>query len=254
MTAELESQPDEMAADRSQHRVSARAYSAHGTETSGAAHLLVVDPRQDDAHLREDLANRGVHVTWVESTLQGLIEFGRVCPAAVIVSADARGVPATEFVATVSQYETTLVIAGLTTDDAADAGRLMLAGAGAVVTRPYGGKAVWEVMQRSRHPLDDQARVSFGPIELDARSYSVRVDGERIADLPLKEFELLRVLLCRAPEVLTDEEVRASLWGNELGGPTDNTIAVHAARLRNRLQGVARVRRIRGRGYSLTLT
>ena len=37
--------------------------------------------------------------------------------------------------------------------------------------------------------------VSFGPIELDARTFTVRVRGERIQDLPLKEFELLRALM-----------------------------------------------------------
>jgi DNA-binding winged helix-turn-helix (wHTH) protein len=56
-----------------------------------------------------------------------------------------------------------------------------------------------------------------------------------------------------APEVLADGELRAAVWGTQTEGPPANTIAVHVGRLRNRLQGVVRIRRIRGRGYSLTL-
>jgi len=95
--------------------------------------------------------------------------------------------------------------------------------------------------------------VVVGPIELDATAYSVRVDGERIADLPLKEFELLRTLMLRAPGVVTDEELRAALWGGTAGWRSGNTIAMHVTRLRARLGDVATIRRIRGRGYSLTL-
>ena len=47
-------------------------------------------------------------------------------------------------------------------------------------------------------------RITYRPIELDALAYTVRIDGERIADLPLKEFELLRTLepYC-APRVIS---------------------------------------------------
>jgi DNA-binding response OmpR family regulator len=216
--------------------------------------LLVVDPRGDGERLRNDMAWRGVHVTRVGSTLDGLIEFGRTNANAVIIAPDAPGLPATEFVSKIREYGAApFVIAALDGADAAEAGPLMLAGAGAAVTRPYTAETVWDVLQKSGHALDGHARVTFGPLELDARAYTVRVDGERIADLPLKEFEVLRTLMHRAPEVLSDDELRAAVWGTDAGGPPANTIAVHVGRLRNRLQGVARIRRIRGRGYSLTL-
>ncbi|MGB0099580.1 MAG: winged helix-turn-helix domain-containing protein [Nocardioides sp.] len=230
----------------------ARAHAEHWAEAT-RAHVLVVDPLGDRARLCQDLSARGIHVTWVGSTLDGLIEFGRINPNAVVVAPDAHGIPADVFVAKLCERDSAFVIAAVDETGAADAGRLMFAGAGAAVTRPYTAKMIWDVLKRSSRAWDDHARVEFGPIELDARAYTVRIDGERIADLPLKEFELLRTLMRRAPEVLSDESLRASLWGRGDGGPTDNTIAVHAARLRGRLQGVAHVRRIRGRGYSLTL-
>ena len=95
--------------------------------------------------------------------------------------------------------------------------------------------------------------MSFGPIELDARAFTVRVRRRADPDLPLKEFELLRVLMCRAPEIMSNDELRVLLWGPDGTQILDNTLAVHVARLRNRLQGIARIRRIRRRGYSLTL-
>lgn len=253
MTANLGEQAhDGLSSHRAPRQVNARAHPGHRAEAIGA-HLLVVDPRPDEANLVADLSSRGVHVTWVSSALDGLLEYGRVDPSAVLVSSAVEGVSASEFIAKIHEYGSTFVAAGVAADDVNDAGRLILAGASAVVARPYRAPEVWGVLQRYRHALDHHARFSLGPIELDARAYTVRVDGARIPDLPLKEFELLRVLLHRAPEVLSDEELRSSLWGSEEGGPTDNTIAVHATRLRSRLQGVARIRRIRGRGYSLTL-
>lgn len=84
----------------------------------------------------------------------------------------------------------------------------MLAGVRAAVERPYTASTIWDLLQGSAHALDDYACVTFGPIELDARAYTVRLHGQRIPDLPLKEFEMLRALLYRAPEVLTNEELR----------------------------------------------
>ena len=239
------------ATSRRPHQFSVRARAGRWNESPGAR-LLVVDARGDRERLRDDLAARGVHVTWAGSTLDGLIEFGRTEPTAVLIAPDAPGVPATEFVCKIREYGAPFVIAALDGAEAAGAGPLMLAGVGAAVTRPYTAETVWDVLQQAGPALDG-ARVIFGPIELEGRAYAVRIDGERIADLPLKEFEVLRTLMYHAPEVLSDSELRAAVWGAQAEGPPANTIAVHVGRLRNRLRGVARIRRIRGRGYSLTL-
>ena len=56
-----------------------------------------------------------------------------------------------------------------------------------------------------------------------------------------------------APRVISNDELRQTLWFYAYTEPTDNTIAVHFGLLRNRLQHVARIRRIRGQGYALTV-
>ncbi|KAA1427508.1 response regulator transcription factor [Nocardioides antri] len=230
----------------------ARTYLHRWAETAGAQ-LLVVDPGRDEAGLTDGMAGRGVHVTWVSSTVDGLVEFGRLDPHTVVVSPDAPGLPAADFVTAIRRHGSPYVVAALEHDNAADVGVLMLAGASAVVARPYSTDHLWELLSHSPRSLREHAHVVVGPIELDAASYRVLIDGERIADLPLKEFELLRALLLRAPGVVTDDELREALWGSDGLRPSGNTIAMHVTRLRHRLGGTADVRRIRGRGYSLTV-
>ncbi|QYJ03911.1 winged helix-turn-helix domain-containing protein [Nocardioides panacisoli] len=239
-------------ATASPRATSVRAYLHRWAEAAGA-HVLVVDPSEDHDGLETAMAGRGVHVTWVGTTTEGLIEFGRLDPHVVVVAADSERGATLEFVTTVAERGTAYVVIGVCSDAAAEAGELMLLGAHAVVSRPYVPEELVDVLDRAPRALDDHACVRFGPIELDAGSYSVRVGESRIGDLPLKEFELLRALLLAAPEVVTDDALRAALWGPAGKRPSGNTIAMHVTRLRHRLEGTAAIRRIRGRGYSLTL-
>jgi DNA-binding response OmpR family regulator len=216
----------------------------------------VVDPSDDGGALAEAMAGRGVHVTWVGSTLDGLVEFGRTDPHAVVVTPEAPGIPADQFVGVIRQHGAPYVIAGTCSPAGGGAdgvGPLMLAGASAVALRPYVPQHLWELLTHAPRSLAEHARLEVGPLVLDAAAYSVRVNGERIADLPLKEFELLRALMLASPGVVTDDELRDALWGSDGKRPGGNTIAMHVTRLRTRLGDVADVRRIRGRGYSLTV-
>lgn len=239
-------------------RQSIRAYLHRWAENAGAQ-LLVVDPGGDESGLAEAMAGHGVHVTWVGNTLDGLVEFGRIDPHAVVVAPEAPGIAAGDFVTRIRRHGSPYVIAS--SDGLNDGARgqsdaigpLMLAGASAVVLRPYAAQQVWDLMTHAPRSVADHARLEVGPIELDATAFTVRVSGERIADLPLKEFELLRALMLASPGVVTDEELRDAIWGTSERRPGGNTIAMHVTRLRARLIDVAVVRRIRGRGYSLTV-
>lgn len=232
-------------------RQSIRAYLHRWTANAGAQ-LLVVDPVGDSAGLAEAMAGHGVHVTWVGDTLDGLVEFGRIDPHVVLVAPEAPGIPAGDFVCRIRRHAAPLVIAGARVGGD-DVGALVLAGASAVVSRPYPAQQVWDLMTQAPRSVADHARVEVGSIELDAAAFTVRVGGERIGDLPLKEFELLRALMLASPGVVTDEELRDAIWGTDGRRPGGNTIAMHVTRLRTRLDGAADVRRVRGRGYSLTV-
>jgi two-component system, OmpR family, response regulator len=223
------------------------------TQASGAP-LLVIDPIGDGESLRVGMAPRGVNVTWVRSALDGLVEFGRTNPRAVIVSPYVSDLPAVDLIATIRKHSRVIVIACLPDGPDSDAGPLVLAGARAIVTLPYTSESVWGLLYDLDSGLDEHALTAYGPLELDVAAYTVRVRGARIPDPPPREFELLRALVQRAPEIVSDEDLAVALWGRHRSGGRDNTMSVHVRRLRTRLEGIADIRRIRGRGYALALT
>src|SRR5215207_7485990 len=153
------------------------------TQASGAP-LLVIDPIGDGESLRVGMASRGVNVTWARSALDGLVAFGRTNPRAVIVSPYVSDLPAVDLIATIRRHSAVIVIAGAPDDPDAGAGPLVLAGARAIVTLPYTAESVWSLLHDLDSGLDEHAMTSYGPRELDAAAYTVRVRGARIPDPP----------------------------------------------------------------------
>ena len=173
----------------------------------------MVDPVVAAGTLAAELAELGVQATAVASTTDGLVEFGRHRPPAVIVAPDAPGVAPTEFVTTIRRFGSPFVVAVMDPANRGHLEELIVAGGSAAIERPYTAVEVWGILEGARHAFPESARVRFGPLELDTRAYIVRISGERIQDLPLKEFELLRTLMHRAPDVRLDLEIRCELWG-----------------------------------------
>ena len=78
-----------------------------------------------------------------------------------------------------------------------------------------------------------------------------RCSGDRVA-LPLKEFELLHLLLANAGRVLPRETLIDRVWGIDYVGDT-KTLDVHVKRLRSKIEpdpaNPTRIVTIRGLGY-----
>lgn len=219
---------------------------------AAGSHLLVVDPHPEQLDLRLGLADRGVCLNWSRSTTDALVEFGRTEPDAVVVALDTPGISAAEFVSTIRRHGSPYVMAAGDQVTEAAAGVLM-AGAGTWLQRPYAADDLWARLASSPHPTGAHVRLAVGTLTLDAAAYRVSIGDRRLPDLPLKEFELLRALMLRAPEVVGDAELTRALWGTTGGATGRNNIAMHVTRLRARLGGVVSVRRVRGRGYALTV-
>jgi two-component system response regulator RegX3 len=131
-------------------------------------------------------------------------------------------------------------------------------GADDYVTKPY---RLRELVARMRAVLrrapGDQAgelgpaAVTVGEVSLDPDEHVVTVDGERVS-LPLKEFELLHVLLANAGRVLPRETLIDRVWGSDYVGDT-KTLDVHVKRLRAKIEpdpGAPRyLVTVRGLGY-----
>ena len=93
--------------------------------------------------------------------------------------------------------------------------------------------------------------LQVGSISLDPDEHIVRVDGDEVA-MPLKEFELLHLLLANAGRVLTRETLIDRVWGIDYVGDT-KTLDVHIKRLRAKVEvdpaEPKRIVTIRGLGY-----
>ena len=98
---------------------------------------------------------------------------------------------------------------------------------------------------------DDPDALLVGDVRLDPSSHEVEVRGALVA-LPLKEFELLELLLENAGRVLTREVLIDRIWGHDDVGDT-KTLDVHIKRLRAQVESdpslPPRILTIRGLGY-----
>ena len=113
-------------------------------------------------------------------------------------------------------------------------------GADDYVTKPYSAR---ELLARTRAvlrrtaeaevDLDDRI-LEAGRVSLDVDRHSVAVDKREIA-MPLKEFELLEVLMRNAGRVLTRGQLIDRVWGSDYFGDT-KTLDVHIKRIRSRIE------------------
>ena len=98
-------------------------------------------------------------------------------------------------------------------------------------------------------PSEDALQV--GDVRLDPDRHEVVVRGSDVS-LPLKEFELLELLLANAGRVLTRETLIDRIWGVDYVGDT-KTLDVHVKRLRAKVEddpsNPRRIITIRGLGY-----
>lgn len=93
--------------------------------------------------------------------------------------------------------------------------------------------------------------VHVGDVTINPDQHVVTVRGD-VVKMPLKEFELLYVLMANAGRVLTRETLIDRVWGNDYFGDT-KTLDVHIKRLRAKVEAdqlnPTRVVTIRGLGY-----
>jgi two-component system response regulator RegX3 len=93
--------------------------------------------------------------------------------------------------------------------------------------------------------------IEVGEVRLDASRHEVFV-REELVPLPLKEFELLEMLLLNSGRVLTRDVLIDRVWGPNYYGDT-KTLDVHVKRLRAKIEQdpghPTRLVTVRGVGY-----
>ena len=131
-------------------------------------------------------------------------------------------------------------------------------GADDYVTKPYSAR---ELVARIRAVLrrrgdaepPSEAVLEAGPVRMDVERHVVAVDGEQVA-LPLKEFDLLELLMRNSGRVLTRMQLIDRVWGSDYVGDT-KTLDVHVKRLRAKIEpdpaNPKYLLTVRGLGYKL---
>jgi two-component system response regulator RegX3 len=112
-------------------------------------------------------------------------------------------------------------------------------GADDYVTKPFSSRElvarIRAVMRRGAEPDDlITGTVEAGPVRMDVERHVVTVDGQQVA-MPLKEFDLLELLLRNAGRVLTRGQLIDRVWGADYVGDT-KTLDVHVKRLRAKIE------------------
>ena len=100
-------------------------------------------------------------------------------------------------------------------------------------------------------PAGSAGSIVVGDVSLDPDEHVVTVAGA-VMSLPLKEFELLHLLLANAGRVLPRNVLIDRVWGHDYVGDT-KTLDVHVKRLRGKIEPdpatPTRIVTIRGLGY-----
>lgn len=113
-------------------------------------------------------------------------------------------------------------------------------GADDYVTKPYSTRELLArmkaVLRRGAEPNTaiDSGILKAGPVVMDLDRHTVTVNGEQI-QMPLKEFELLELLIENVNRVLTRGQIIDRVWGSNYFGDT-KTLDVHVKRVRSKIE------------------
>jgi two-component system response regulator RegX3 len=222
--------------------------------------ILVVDDEQSyrDA-LRVALEREGFQVDVAVDGPDALRRFEATRPALVLLDIMLPRISGVDVCREIRSRSQVPIIMVTARNQEIDAVVGLEVGADDYVTKPF---RLRELIARVRAALrrgrseelgfDDHADIlEVGDVRLDAARHEVAVRGERVA-LPLKEFELLELLLANAGRVLTRDVLIDRVWGPNYYGDT-KTLDVHVKRLRAKVEEdpahPARILTVRGVGY-----
>jgi two-component system, OmpR family, response regulator RegX3 len=219
--------------------------------------LVVEDEESFSDALSYMLRKEGFEVSLAATGPTALTEFDRTGADVVLLDLMLPEMSGTEVCRKLRQRSNVPIIMVTARDSEIDKVVGLEIGADDYVTKPYSPR---ELVARIRAVLRrrsaDQAEavaptLAAGPVRMDVERHVVTVEGAPV-QLPLKEFELLELLLRNAGRVLTRGQLIDRVWGADYVGDT-KTLDVHVKRLRSKVEPEPSTPRfivtVRGLGY-----
>jgi two-component system response regulator RegX3 len=222
--------------------------------------LVVEDEESFSEALSYMLRREGYDVAVASTGPDALEEFDRNGADLVLLDLMLPGLSGTE-VCRALRAKSSVPIIMLTAKDAeVDKVVGLEIGADDYVTKPYSSREllarVKAVLRRGGEvETSDEGVIEVGPVRMDVERHTVTVSAKDVK-LPLKEFDLLELLMRNAGRVLTRGQLIDRVWGSDYVGDT-KTLDVHIKRLRAKIEEDPSMPRylltVRGLGYKFDL-
>lgn len=218
--------------------------------------LVVEDEISYSDPLSYLLRKEGYEVAVAETGPAALEEFDRAGADLVLLDLMLPGLSGADVCRALRQRSNVPVIMLTAKDSEIDKVVGLEIGADDYVTKPYSSREllarIKAVLRRLSEPEDLlPSTLEAGPVRMDVERHVVTVNGAP-APLPLKEFELLEILLRNTGRVLTRMQLIDRVWGSDYVGDT-KTLDVHVKRLRAKVEpdpaSPRHIVTVRGLGY-----
>ena len=218
--------------------------------------LIVEDEASFSDPLSYLLSKEGYAVSVAENGHDALVEFDTAGADLVLLDLMLPGLSGVDVCRALRQRSNVPVIMLTAKDSEIDKVVGLELGADDYVTKPYSSREllarIKAVLRRLAEPEElVPTTLEAGPVRMDVERHVVTVRGVQTS-LPLKEFELLELLLRHTGRVLTRMQLIDRVWGSDYVGDT-KTLDVHIKRLRAKVEpdpaNPAHILTVRGLGY-----
>lgn len=200
--------------------------------------LLIDDDRSLGSMLTEYLATEQLHLDVAESGEAGLDMLAAQSFDLLILDIMLPGRNGLEVLRELRQGNAIPVIMLTARGDDVDRIIGLEFGADDYLAKPFNPRElaarIKAILRRARGPVDTSGKFRVGRVEVDNRTRSAAVNGERL-QLTGTEFEILRCLLQSPGEVVSKEVLSERALGRRLL-PYDRSIDTHVSNLRGKLE------------------
>ena len=204
------------------------------------ARVLVIE---DEESFRDvisfTLQREGFDVVLAENGTEGIKQFDVMNPDLVLLDLMLPEIPGTEVCKYIRAKSNVPIIMLTAKDTEIDKIVGFELGADDYVTKPFSAREllarIRAILRRGNEVEEISANVlEGGPIVLNVQRHGVQVNGKDVA-MPLKEFELLEILMRNAGRVLTRTQLLDRVWGTGYFGD-GKTLDVHMKRIRAKIE------------------